>query len=101
MPANDSTPGTGESVSDEQSDDCDSEKWESVGRDLLIQQLDRLEWEFAEVVKESKGELKRGGDLDRDDYDDLQDFLEDVRATVRVVDKLTYWPAHDGGEPHE
>lgn len=97
MTASESTPAEGTSVSDEQSGDCDSEKWKSAGRELLIQQLDRLEWEFAEAVKEPKADLQRGGDLDDADYRELKDFLEDLRATTRVVEKLT----RDGGGPHE
>jgi len=81
MTANDPTPCKGENVSGAQFD------YEAVGKELLRRELERCGHETKTECFAVADRLKRDGDLDRDDYEQLLGLVEDLRLLAQLVDR--------------
>lgn len=82
MTANDSTPRSGESVSDDQ-------YTPELAQELLQRSLQRVDEDLHAELREAVSATKQG-ELSRDHYFELMAQLHELHEVLEIVDRVTY-----------
>ena len=76
-----------ETVSEDSAETAD---WESVGRELLLQRLQSVEYSLTESFRTAIHKTKQGEDLTAEDHDEMRHALADADELVGLLFELTH-----------